>query len=206
MKQYFIYQNGEQSGPFFIEELESKKISREILVWTEGLTDWQKAENIEELNLLFKTLPPPIPRSAPPVFERENTYVQQLETSESGNSTIKKVGIFLGIAILLFVSVCVFVAYQNDQDLKQRELETRIAEQERQVREARIREINNELNVVYQNIEEAKRQLHDVSSFHCLRSDRKRHQQISEAEEIVESWQNKKNSLVQEIKSLQASY
>lgn len=206
MKQYFIYQNGEQSGPFFIEELENKKIGREILVWTEGLTDWQKAENIEELNSLFKTVPPPIQRFAPPAAERENPYIQQLETSKKGSSTIKKVGIFLGITILLFVSVCAFVTYQNDQDLKQRELETRIAEQERQVREARIREINNELNTVYQNIEQAKKQLHDISSFHFLRSERERHRQISEAEEIVESWQNKKNNLEKEIKSLQALY
>lgn len=85
-------------------------------------------------------------------------------------------------------------------------MEIRIAEQERKVREARIREISNELNIVYQNIEQEKRQLHDVSSFHFLRSDRKRHQQISEAEAIVTSWQDKKNSLEQEIKSLQAIY
>lgn len=206
MKQYFIHQNGEQSGPFFIEELENKKIGREILVWTEGLTDWEKAGNLEELNSLFKSIPPPVHKSVPPAIELESNYIQQLETSERGSSSTKKILISLGIIIVIFVSLCTFAAYKSDQDLKQRQLEMRIAEQERQVREARIREINNELNVVYQNIEQAKRQLHDISSFHFLRSDRKRHQQISEAEEIVESWQNKKNSLKQEIKNLQAIY
>jgi len=155
---------------------------------------------------LFKTLPPPAPKPNPPAIEPESIYIQQLEAPQKKSSTLKKIFIFVGIAVFLFISICAFAAYQNDQDLKQHEMEIRIAEQERKVREARIREISNELNIVYQNIEQEKRQLHDVSSFHFLRSDRKRHQQISEAEAIVTSWQDKKNSLEQEIKSLQAIY
>ena len=48
--QYFIIENGAQAGPFSPEELvNTKNISAETLVWTEGLKDWTPAWQIEEI-------------------------------------------------------------------------------------------------------------------------------------------------------------
>ncbi|WP_116789251.1 DUF4339 domain-containing protein [Flavobacterium psychrotrophum] len=44
MKQYFTYLNGEQAGPFSFEQLKSKNLYRDTLVWFEGLAEWQKQE------------------------------------------------------------------------------------------------------------------------------------------------------------------
>ncbi|MFP5436627.1 MAG: DUF4339 domain-containing protein [Bacteroidia bacterium] len=39
MRRYFVYQNGQQSGPFSIKELQNKRIERETSIWFEGLDD-----------------------------------------------------------------------------------------------------------------------------------------------------------------------
>ena len=58
---FYIIVNGNQEGPFTIEQLKSKGIQRESLVWTEGLDNWTKAEHVALLNDLLKSMPPPMP-------------------------------------------------------------------------------------------------------------------------------------------------
>jgi|YNPMSStandDraft_2_1061718.scaffolds.fasta_scaffold00306_23 hypothetical protein len=65
---FYIYENGQQMGPFTIEDLKSKNIHRETLVWTEGLPNWTKAENIEVLKGILKATPPPPPNLGTHVF------------------------------------------------------------------------------------------------------------------------------------------
>lgn len=60
MKKYFIHINNQQQGPFSLEELKNIGITGETPVWYEGLADWMKAGNSEELQSLFKSEPPPI--------------------------------------------------------------------------------------------------------------------------------------------------
>jgi uncharacterized RDD family membrane protein YckC len=62
MSQIFhIIVNSKQEGPFTIEQLKSKGIKRESLVWTEGLDNWTKAEHVALLNDLLSSMPPPMP-------------------------------------------------------------------------------------------------------------------------------------------------
>ena len=61
-KFYFV-KNGQQTGPFTLEELKLKQIQRNTLVWTEGLENWTKAENIPLLKDLLRGTPPPVPDS-----------------------------------------------------------------------------------------------------------------------------------------------
>ena len=64
MNQQFYYTvNGQQYGPFVIEELKTKGIYRDTLVWTTGLDVWTKAENIPMLKDIISNTPPPIPSS-----------------------------------------------------------------------------------------------------------------------------------------------
>lgn len=55
---YYIVRNGIQEGPFTTEELRTKQITPETMVWTEGMTDWQPARQIPELSELLATIPP----------------------------------------------------------------------------------------------------------------------------------------------------
>lgn len=57
---YFIYENGQQQGPFDIEQLKEKGINGEILVWCENMSNWDKAKNVPELSSIILPTPPPI--------------------------------------------------------------------------------------------------------------------------------------------------
>lgn len=50
---YFIITNGVQQGPFTLDELRQHNISSETLVWTEGMSQWEPAWQVEELKALF---------------------------------------------------------------------------------------------------------------------------------------------------------
>lgn len=46
---YYINENGQQYGPFTIEQLSKRGINAETSVWHEGMTQWTKAKNVPEL-------------------------------------------------------------------------------------------------------------------------------------------------------------
>lgn len=54
MKEYYFSNGEDQEGPFNLNELEGKNIKPDTLIWYEGLGDWTKAENIEEIKLVLK--------------------------------------------------------------------------------------------------------------------------------------------------------
>ncbi|WP_087017470.1 SPFH domain-containing protein [Thaumasiovibrio subtropicus] len=62
---YYIAVNGQQTGPFGIEQIKaqisSNTLTQETLVWAEGMPNWQKANEVSALKVLFSVAPPPIP-------------------------------------------------------------------------------------------------------------------------------------------------
>ena len=62
---FHVAVNGQQTGPFKIDQLKQKiqdgEIKKETLVWTKGMGQWAKAGTVPELTALFNALPPPIP-------------------------------------------------------------------------------------------------------------------------------------------------
>jgi uncharacterized membrane protein YhaH (DUF805 family) len=60
MKKYFYSDGNERKGPFSFEELKNENISKETLIWFEGLNDWTSAKYILELEDIFRLMPPPI--------------------------------------------------------------------------------------------------------------------------------------------------
>lgn len=52
---YFISVNGQQQGPFEVSELLAHGITPTTLVWTEGMPEWEPANQIAELQHLFNT-------------------------------------------------------------------------------------------------------------------------------------------------------
>lgn len=62
-QQFYIAVNGQQTGPFTIDDLKAKNIQRDTLVWTEGLDNWTKAEHIPLLKDVLRATPPPLPNT-----------------------------------------------------------------------------------------------------------------------------------------------
>ncbi len=61
-KHYYIAVNGQQTGPFTFEELKDKNIQRATLIWTEGMDNWTKAEDVAFVKDILWKSPPPIPQ------------------------------------------------------------------------------------------------------------------------------------------------
>lgn len=63
--QYHAAIGGQSAGPFNMAVLQqhaqSGQLTRETLVWKEGMAQWTKAGDVAELAGLFKAIPPPLP-------------------------------------------------------------------------------------------------------------------------------------------------
>lgn len=46
---YYINENGQQYGPFSVEQLRLRGITSETPVWCDGMAQWSKAKNVPEL-------------------------------------------------------------------------------------------------------------------------------------------------------------
>ena len=62
---YFVAQNGTQAGPFSLSALQAQvqagSMTREHLVWRQGMAAWAKAGEQADLLALFQAVPPPLP-------------------------------------------------------------------------------------------------------------------------------------------------
>jgi len=65
VKQWFIGVNGQQLGPFdqagLAAQARSGALTRETLVWAEGLAGWTAAGQVSEIGGVFAAVPPPLP-------------------------------------------------------------------------------------------------------------------------------------------------
>jgi membrane protease subunit (stomatin/prohibitin family) len=63
---YFLAQSGQQVGPFEVKALPDKitagQLTRQTLVWKQGMPEWTPAEKVPELASLFPDAPPPLPK------------------------------------------------------------------------------------------------------------------------------------------------
>ena len=63
--QLFVAVNGQQTGPFDLAVLrqmaQSGQLTRDSLVWKQGLTVWTAAGQVPELSAVFVAVPPPVP-------------------------------------------------------------------------------------------------------------------------------------------------
>lgn len=68
--QYHISVNGQQAGPFNMQQLaqmaQSGQITRQTYVWKQGMQNWDFAGNVQQLNNLFASLTPGTPPPPPP--------------------------------------------------------------------------------------------------------------------------------------------
>ena len=112
MKKYFLHDGADQQGPFDIDDLKAKNISRETPIWFDGINEWTTAEKIDELKSLFEAVPPPFKTATPPPIQKTET--KQTETvyqpEKKKNNSGKYALIFGG---LLALGGGLFIANQN---------------------------------------------------------------------------------------------
>lgn len=64
--EYYVLINGIKQGPFSIDELKTKGISRDSMVWKIGQSQWLPAYQVPELYELVSEIPP-----EPPIVKKE---------------------------------------------------------------------------------------------------------------------------------------
>ncbi|MGB7786559.1 MAG: CD225/dispanin family protein [Salinimicrobium sp.] len=64
MNQYFYSDGLQKHGPFSLEELKNRNISRNTMVWTHPMEKWLPAEQLPELQDIFANQPPDLGRPA----------------------------------------------------------------------------------------------------------------------------------------------
>ncbi len=68
VRRFHVAVDGTPQGPFDVPSLGERAragtLTRDSLVWSEGMTDWQRAETVPELSALFAPSPPPLPDAA----------------------------------------------------------------------------------------------------------------------------------------------
>lgn len=70
-KKYFYSDGTNRFGPFTFDELKAKNIKRDTYVWYSGLTQWEQASNLAELDELFHLVPPAFDKNRTSVTNNE---------------------------------------------------------------------------------------------------------------------------------------
>lgn len=59
---YYVVMKGQRVGPYTLDTLKqmlaNAQITVDTLMWKQGMTEWEKAQNIDELKSLFMDIPP----------------------------------------------------------------------------------------------------------------------------------------------------
>ena len=158
MKKYYYSDGKQQNGPLSKEELQNKDITKDTLVWYEGLTEWTKAGDAEELADLFPNTPtpPPIPEqkiaTPPPIPENKTITPPPMPKQNDGTGrtieipkkkTRKKLLIILGCILLVTVSV-----YAVDQIIHHKKMDTYYLELENAKRYLTIKDAQLKDNIL----------------------------------------------------------
>ena len=182
MKKYYIFINEEQLGPFDIDELKTKNISRETEVWFEGLEKWKNAGEIEELKTILPSTRPPInslasKTSKQKIKNKQSTFIKKDDDDDDDDETPKILGlkknVFFGVLsiLILLVGIIYFNNLQRNnkieltQQTQQSEKHNQQLEQQRkEIEEQNIRLAEQE-KIEAQRIAREKKQAIDDRLF-----------------------------------------
>jgi hypothetical protein len=63
--EFYTASDGQQAGPFdaaaLREHIQAGRVTKDTLVWTEGMAEWTAAGSVDAVAKLFGTVPPPLP-------------------------------------------------------------------------------------------------------------------------------------------------
>lgn len=220
MRKFYIEKNGQQSGALTLDQLIENGVTRETMVWTEGMANWDKAGNVADVQSIFTSIPPPLYTAVPPPIN----IASHVERSSFLGANRSKI-LMLSTAIV-FVLVLVYsfgsksssdmeiqtfensaIIQQQQQQLE--EQNAKIAKQEAIERVRAQKEKQNKINdlqiEVYntqRQIEQAKSDLNNATAFKLLRSSSERNNDINLANENLSIAEENLRILKAELKKL----
>ncbi len=231
MKKYHLHNGTESSGPFDIEELKAKKITKASPVWFEGMQHWKTAGEIPELTHLFIAIPPPIDSfSQPtPTPKEEKTETERKILGLSRNTFLIVFGVLaLTTATLVFNNIqenrSRELSIKNHKtevenyqlELKQKELEEekiqaviqekidaeRMAREKKGNASNRLLEIEKLLTDYQNNLDATETKLNDASGFKLLRTAAEKKEQMDLLQKNIDSFKNEMTKLKNESDQL----
>ena len=231
MKKYYLHNGTESSGPFDIEELKAKNITKASPVWFEGMLHWKTAGEIPELHQLFTVNPPPFP-----LFETPKP-APKVETKKEVRKILgmsKNVFFIACAAVVLLIGISVLKNIEENRsrelriknhktevenyqlELKQKELDEQkiqavIQEKIDAERAARAltQNANNRLLQIeklladYQNnLVETQKKLENASGFKLLRTGAEKKEQMDLLQKNIDSFRTAMEELKNESDQL----
>jgi len=101
MKEYYLHNGEDNSGPFNIEELKDQKITKDKLVWSNDMQDWKKAGEVDELKSILSNNPPPLKK------------IQKSEYQKPKKSIFLKY-LIIAISIIAFLAIGSNIISENN--------------------------------------------------------------------------------------------
>jgi hypothetical protein len=113
---YYFENAGISNGPCTKEELKNR-ITKATLVWCEGMSDWAKASDVQDLQDLFRETPPPLPKLEKIIKVEASIKKEKTEVFTEKNQTqvaneIKSL-FFIAITALFIGVISLIVTQQN---------------------------------------------------------------------------------------------
>ena len=108
MKKYYLHIGTENIGPFDLDELKTKAITRNTQVWCEGMEDWKNAGEVEELKSILSVVPPPL--------AKKPEIAQEPIASNKKTHWFWRMTKVLAIRIIVFIAIIAFVDYMNEKN------------------------------------------------------------------------------------------
>ncbi|SFE67508.1 DUF4339 domain-containing protein [Flavobacterium xueshanense] len=105
MKKYYLHNGTENIGPYDLDELKAKAITKNTQVWCDGMEDWKNAGEVEELKSILSVVPPPIAK-------RPEIKPEPIDSNKKTHWFWRMTRV-LGILIIVFVAIIAFVDYMN---------------------------------------------------------------------------------------------
>lgn len=161
MNQFYYSDGKNQLGPFSFDELKTKNITKETLVWYEGLPEWTEAGKLELLSILLKPVPPPITKNTtpPPIPEK-----QPVVNGRSKKKFIIIGGLAIGVIGLVILSIYLYNNYQERQQQQaEQEKQNLINQTKNETRQETVNDMNeqqyNEENQKQSNAENQRKSI-----------------------------------------------
>lgn len=101
MKEYYLHNGEDNSGPFNIKELNDQNITKDTPVWSNGMQDWKKAGEVDELKSILSNNPPPLKK------------IQKSESQKPKKSNFLKY-LIIAISIIAFLAIGSNIISENN--------------------------------------------------------------------------------------------
>jgi hypothetical protein len=101
MKEYYLHNGEDNSGPFNIEKLKDQKITKDTPVWSNDMQDWKKAGEVDELKSILSNNPPPLKK------------IQKSKYKKPKKSNFLKY-LIIAISIIAFLAIGINIISENN--------------------------------------------------------------------------------------------